>query len=482
VRAQTARFVLVGLLTAFVVSVALAIAANNALGFDESVYALRARSWLTGASDTGWGLHRPPMLSIIGLLPAAAGGAEWTLRLVGLVSGTVLVLAAWWWARSAAGEVAGLVAAAALVAAAPLHVESSTFLTDVPSTALLVILAAGIWRQVGRGEPTGPGLVGLALVAAAAFYLRYGAIVPIAGLALAAAVVAPHALWGARQRAGMAAGLFVLLLVPHFVIATVGTGSPWGILAFAQAAAGRGESLAILDYIAWFPWQLLGPLAAAVATIGVLAAVLRAAGRSWAPGDGRLAAFLMLGAGVPLAVLATAIHAEPRYVMFPMVLLVIAGSVVIGPALEASVRSPRWRWAPAAAGVMVVASVLIGIGAARAEIRTRTELWDWKREAGLAVRSADGSCSAAAADVAIMTWYSGCPTQGLREPGAHPLAGLIGDERWVLLVDEGQNEPPADILARDVVPHLALVRRLADGRGSPVATLYRVAPDSPFAR
>jgi 4-amino-4-deoxy-L-arabinose transferase-like glycosyltransferase len=463
---------LAALLVAFVGGVALAIAANNALGFDESVYALRARSWLSGTPETGWGLHRPPLLSIVGLPAVAAGGAEWMLRLVGLVSGVGLVLAAWWWARSAAGEVAGLVTATALVAAAPLHVESSTFLTDVPSTALLVVLGTGLWRTLGGG---GGSLVWLAPVAAAAFYLRYGAIVPITGLALAAAVVAPRALWAARRPAALGAGLFLVLLVPHVVIATAGTGSPWGILAFAQSAAGRGDRLAVLDYLGWLPWQPLGPLAAGVAAVGVLAAVLRATGRRVIPGDGRLAAFLLLGAAVPLAILGTAIHAEPRYVLFPMVLLVIAGSVVIGPILL------RWRWAVVvAAGVSVVA-VSSGIGASQTEISYRTERYDWKREAGLLVGAGSASCSVAAADVAIMTWYSGCPAYGLINSDQHPLAALTGVDRWVVVADAGPNQPAASILARDLRPHLEPVRRLVDGRGEPIATLYRVAPTSPFA-
>jgi 4-amino-4-deoxy-L-arabinose transferase-like glycosyltransferase len=472
-RPGAARLLLAGLLATFVVGVVLEIAANNALGFDESVYALRARSWLSGTPDTGWGLHRPPLLSIVGLPAVAAGGAEWMLRLVGLVSGVGLVLAAWWWARSAAGEVAGLVAVAALVAAAPLHVESSTFLTDVPSTALLVVLGAGMWRALMCG---GGSLVWLAPLAAAAFYLRYGAIVPIGGLTLAAVVVAPRAMWSERRQAALAAGLFVALLVPHVAIATASTGSPWGILAFAQSAAGRGDRLGILDYLGWLPWQPLGPLAAGLAAVAILAALLRATRRQGSPSDGRLVALLLLGAAIPLAVLGTAIHAEPRYVLFPMVLLVIAGAVVIGPLL------PRWRWAIAVAAVVAAVAVVSGIGAAQAEISSRTERYDWKREVGLLLlRAGSASCSVAAADVAIMTWYSDCPTYGLIETDEHPLAALSGADRWVVVADAGPNQPAASILARDLLPHLEPVRRLVDGRGAPVATLYRVAPGSPFA-
>ena len=472
---RSARLALAILVAVFIVAVALAIAASNALGYDEAVYALRARSWISHAPDTGWGLHRPPLLSVLGVPAAALGGAEWLFRVVGLGSGVALIAAAWWLARAAGGELAGLVAAAALVAAAPLHVQSSTFLTDVPSTAVLVLLAGGIWRQIGRGEPTGRGLAGLALLAAAAFYLRYGAIVPIAGLATAAAVVAPRTWWSARRQVGLGVAAFLAFLLPHLVVATIGIGAPWSILAFAQSAAGRGERLPLLDYLGWFPGQLLGPMAAVVIVIGLATAALAATGRLQLPGTPRFAAFALVASAVPIGVLGTTVHAEPRYVMFPMVLLVVAGSVAIGPVLA------RQRRIAAPAAVLAGVAAVHGIGMAQAEIGTRTALYDWKREAGLIVRSGAGECSVLAADVAIMTWYSRCPAHPLLVAEGHPLAALSGEDRWVLLADAGPHQPPAEVIADDLLPHLAPMRRLVDGRGLPVATLYRIAPGSPYA-
>lgn len=91
------------ILAAFLAPVGLGIAANNAFGYDESVYPLLARHWIAGTPISGWGVHRPILLSVLGVLPASLGGSEWAFRTIGAGFGTAAVVATWWVARSFGG-------------------------------------------------------------------------------------------------------------------------------------------------------------------------------------------------------------------------------------------------------------------------------------------------------------------------------------------------------------------------------------------
>jgi hypothetical protein len=77
---------------AFTASTLVAIAWQIALGYDEAAYAQLGNHWLTGAPASGWDLHRPPGLSVLGLVPQTlVPGSEWALRLIGLVAGIGVV-------------------------------------------------------------------------------------------------------------------------------------------------------------------------------------------------------------------------------------------------------------------------------------------------------------------------------------------------------------------------------------------------------
>jgi hypothetical protein len=60
------------------------------LGHDESVYAARARSWVTGEPAAGWEVYRPIGLPALGRVMLAVGepvlgGATTAFRVLGLV-------------------------------------------------------------------------------------------------------------------------------------------------------------------------------------------------------------------------------------------------------------------------------------------------------------------------------------------------------------------------------------------------------------
>jgi 4-amino-4-deoxy-L-arabinose transferase-like glycosyltransferase len=465
-RGDTTLLVMVVL--AFLAPVLFAIGVAVAFGYDEAVYAQLTRHWLTGAPASGWDMHRPPGLSILGLVPqTVVPGTEWAQRLIGAIGGAGVVLAGWAAARTVGGRLAGLIAVVALAAAAPLQVESASFLTDVPSTFVLLAMAVLAWRHVSGAEPIGPTFAWLGVLAAMAFYLRYGSVVELVGLGVAVALVAPRKLIAGWPWVAAAVGVFLFALVPHVAVAVAETGSPWGILASAGRVAGGGDGLRLVSYVAWFPWLLIGPIGAAVALIGIVAAIRHAS----APGFAR---FIGLTALVPIVVLGTLVHAEPRYVLFPMTLLVALGAVEIAGSLEHRARAVNIALVGFAAAGLVIGAVTTAT-----EIRTRADSFDWKREVGRDIGAVAGpprapDCSILTADVPIMSWYSGCFAANFLTGGERDrIALLTGSQRFVVLRADGHLQPAPEAAA-ELVAGADVWRTYADGRGRPAAVVYRL--------
>jgi 4-amino-4-deoxy-L-arabinose transferase-like glycosyltransferase len=461
---------LAALVIAFLAPVLVAIGAGLSFGYDEAVYAQLTRHWLTGAPASGWDLHRPPGLSVLALVPQALGpGLEWPHRLIGAAAGAGVVAAGWWAARIAGGRVAGLVAAVALATAAPLQVESATFLTDVPSTLVLLVLAALVWRHLDGQEPPGPSFAWLGLLAAVAVYLRYGVLVELGGLVVAAIAVAPRKLLAGWRAVAAALAVFVVSLAPHVVIAIAETGAPWGIIALAARAAGGGDDLPLIRYAAWFPWRLIGPLGAAVALVGIVAAIRRGSRAGFAR-------FIGVAALVPIAVLGTLVHAEPRYLLFPMTLLVVLGAVELAGTLANRSRGVRVALSGVAVAGLLLAAVTTGI-----EMRERADAFNWKRDIGRDIAGFAGpapapNCSILTADVPIMSWYSGCHAVNyLTGPETDRLALLTGSHRFIVIRADGHLQPPPDVLAR-MVAGAEPWRTYEDGYGATAAVVYRL-PD-----
>ena len=461
------RALLLAGLLAFATPVVVAIGAANAFGYDESVYAQLTRHWLTGAPASGWDIHRPPGLSVLGLLPQALFPAtEWAPRFVGALAGVGLVGAGWWAARTGGGPMAGLIAALALAAAGPLQVESSMFLTDVPSALVLLVLAVLVWRHLHGPKPIPPSFALLGMLAAAAFYIRYGAVIELAGLAAAAAVVAPRKLLASWRAIAGALAVFAAALVPHVAIAMTETGTPWGILASAASAAGGGTGLPLVTYLAWFPWRLIGPLGAAVALAGIAAALWHS------DSDTGFARFVGVAALVPMLVLGTIIHAEARYLLFPITLLVVLGSVQLAVHFDRSARL-----ASVAIGSVAVAALVLAGATTWLEMRDRSDSFDWKRDAGRDISAVVGSledadCSILTADVPILSWYSGCSAVNyLTGPETDRVSLLTGLHRFVVVRTDGHNQPSPEAVA-ELIGSADVWRTYVTGRGETAAVVY----------
>ena len=446
--------ILAGVVLAFLVPTLGAIGAQIAFGYDEAVYAQLTRHWLTGTPASGWDMHRPPGLSVLGIVPQVLGAeTERAHRLIGAGAGLGLVLAGWWTARTVGGTVAGIVAASALAVSSPLQIESSSFLTDVPSTLVLVVVAVLCWRHASGSAPIGWSFVWLGVLAAVAFYLRYGSAVELMGMAVAMVAMAPRKLLAAWRPVVAAVAAVGIALVPHLAISVGETGSPWGIVAGAGRAAGGGGGFPLLSYLAWFPWALIGPIGAMLALFGIVAA-FRGTG---------FPRFVGLAVVVPVAVLGTIVHAEPRYLLYPMVLLAIAGSVEVVPHLQ---HVPASRHVVAG---LVAAAVVLGAATTTWETRTRSDRFDWKREAGRDIGSFDGDCSVLTADVPIVSWYSGCPSFNFQSG----VDALTASPRFVIVRTDGHNQP-APALVQALVADAEIWRTYEDGNGETAAVVYRL--------
>ncbi|MEU0742641.1 glycosyltransferase [Streptomyces sp. NPDC006134] len=303
------------------------------LGHEEAVYANKARAWADGTPDAGWGPYRPIGLPALGRLALAVHDGVGALRAVALLltlftlTVTYLVAARWTTPRRAALVTLLVLGGLGFLRRVP------EFLNDIGTTGLLLAVVFLLVRAQER--PGSRALPAAALVALAAFHLRYGSLGNLLAIALAALVAYGPRAWLAQgRRLAVAAGVFAIGLVPHLVHATQVTGSPLGLIFWATSQANRayvGDGL--VYYAAIFPYRLAGDLGAVVMTAGLLSAAsaarrrIRARRAGRAETDPRLARRVFLGATAVLVfvVLGVVTDGEPRFVYLPVVLLTILG-------------------------------------------------------------------------------------------------------------------------------------------------------------
>jgi hypothetical protein len=476
---RSAELALLGLVVlVFASAVALGIRQAVPLGWDESVYALISRHWLFGTPATGWDVHRPPVLSILASIPMLVTRSEAAFRAIGLVLGCMAVTAVWLAGRRLHGILTGVVAAVVVASAQPIQINSGFLLNDVPATGLLLLLIATLW-SVMEDERAGWSILWLAPIAALAFYVRYGASVAILAITVTALLIWRRRLAADWPKAVATAGLLVVLLIPHLVFATLRTGSPWGIaLAAAGGARPAYPGEAIVTYLIWLPYSLLGPLAAAVAVIGLvtcMVVIVRALTlRQW-DREARAYSLLLLPAAAQIGVLGITILPVGRYLFPAMVLLIIAGCAGLLRVWSGLLKGRRLT---AWLGIGVFVAYLLGSVALVPGVAAHGLSSNWVREAGRYIAAhSSGNCSVLASDVPQITWYSGCATynfgDGLR---ADRDAVLIGADRWLEVRRDGVFQPAAPILDQylsRVVPGSRVL--LKDESGVVRGILYRFA-------
>jgi hypothetical protein len=445
---------------------------GETLGHDESAYALKARQWLEGTPGTGWSAHRGIGMSLYGYVVLSLGGSEPGLRLIGLVGAMALVVGVWALGRVMAGPVVGAMAGAAIIAGPAVLHRSTEYLSDVPAAALLVLCMVVVWRQFGDRDQPGYGLLWALPLAWGAFYLRYQS-----ALSLALIGCVTLALWWPKVRARPGptialAGLGLAGLIPHFAQATALTGSPLGILTTASSGAVRayvGEGL--VDFLEQSRWHLagyIGPIALVAAIIGVVIARHdrdRRAGY-W---------FLLAPAFGQVLALGLISHGEPRFLFFPIALVMVAGAVTLQWAM---VARRRWgRLVVWVSAMVLLGSLALSVDSARRAVAVRIVNNEPVELASVVVagESASAPCGVLTSYSPQVTFYSGCATMTF-PTGVEPeeaVASVPGEVRFMVLVENGKNQPTG--------PDLGAYLELTDG--SPIlvdgerrdATVLRLA-------
>lgn len=371
------------------------------LGHDESQYAIDANDVLSGQPSRWFYLSKGMnALSIPGVL---LGGSEVALRFVPFVLSLAFLVVTWQLARRTVGAAAAAWVVAVLAGSRAVVKWSGDLLSDMPSTTCLVAATLVIVDELAHDEGPRWRLVLAAPLFAAAFYLRYGSVLPIAIICLTAVAL------GWRQVARRVAPViamtvvFLVLLVPHFAQAIGLFGSPFGIVLEASSVPqefteyfGHG----LVTYLTSNPFQLYGLLTPIVMLAALLA--LR-------PGADRRVVFLCVVGVLDIIALGLTTHARTRYIYFGITLLVIVGTHV----LHAFVTSRSLPWRRILGASAAAATAITWVLVTRAMIRYQTERTDSVRGtlvAAAAIRAdkARKPCHVLGLHYTQLEWYSGC--------------------------------------------------------------------------
>ena len=419
------------------------------LGYDEAVYASKARSYVSDVAVDWWRPYRPPGLPTVGALAGVAGFGDVAVRAVTLVGGLATLALVWlvtrqlWDPRAALFALLGAAGAPVVVAELPL------FHNDLASAGLLLLLMWILWDQFEtRPAPTRMLLLA-PVVAAAAFYTRYGIVAGIVGIGLTVPLLWARRLLGHARLVGATALVGVVLLVPHLVYAVSATGSPLGIMRAARNVAdSTGPVVAFLAYARAVLPRLFGPvpfiLAVAAAAYAVAAAFVFATRRDGAH-HLRRQLWLLLPAAIAAGLTVLVSHAEPRYMLFPLLLVLMSGGGALSVAISLLVRArPLEERARAVSILCTVAVVVVLAGYAGRAALTRASDADglpvaWKAAGERIAADASGPCRVVAAVRPLIGWYTTCEIISMR---SQPAADLrAGGQARTYVVLSGEDVP-----------------------------------------
>ncbi len=452
-----------------------------ALGWDEAVYAVRARGWVDAEAPlVGWQAIRPPFLPLLASPAALFAPNEVPLRLVGILSGLGLLLGAWWLARTVSGALAGVAVLAVLHSSPTLQQNSAYLLTDVPSAALLLVILGLVWRELEVAERPGPGLAVAAVLAGIAFLTRYGVVLALVPMLVLSAAIWWRGIIAAPRWPLIAAGVGGIFVIGHLVWSVLVTGSPLGIVGAAYEILPSWESSPpMVMFRKWLPLELAGSVGMLAIMVGFLALPITAAVALIHPPFRRPMRAMILVATlgiwqVAILVLGTP-HVEQRYFVFAIACLVTAGISLVALAVMA-LPSPLRVLATIAFIVFVSAERGSAVDYAAERTWAVGRVYESFRLAGEELdRRAPADCSVFGGGGPVVSWYSGCDVLPIADVTAASKGGPDSVEtRWLLVFasrDAIDTEAPA--------PSAALQRAIGDPipifdprRDQPVATLW----------
>ncbi|HSM44975.1 MAG TPA: hypothetical protein VK969_08165 [Acidimicrobiia bacterium] len=447
---------------------------GGGLNHDESAYALKARHWIEGTPETGWNLHRGIAMSGYGYLVFQVGGDERALRFLGLAAIVGLAIATWILGSRIGGRWVGPLSAVAVLSSPSVLRRSTEFLSDVPSSALLMAGMVVIWKQFGERDEPGYGLFWLLPFAWAAFYIRYQSVLSFGLIVLMIGLLFWEKVKKGWRPVAAASTLGVLGLIPHFVFAGSEEGNPLGIILFTAEVAGRefyGEGL--VDYFLLMAW----PLAAFVGPVAVVFFVWWLV-VGWDHVTERTKClFLMIPAAGQVLILGVLSHGEARFIFFPLALTLIGG--VVG------FLHVQDRWEPATARVTGLALAVLLFGSlAMASTYVREAVENRARGTEVIVAAAHEveemsgakSCGVMTSYFPQVTYFSSCHTHFFR-PELDPegaLSRVDGELRYLLVVEDGKNQPEGDDLSELI--ELTVEGPIVIHAGGQSAEIYRFGP------
>ncbi len=389
------------------------------LGHDESQYAISAREAMHGVPPRWFylslGMHwiaRPGIW---------LGSSEMALRLFPLVLGVGFLLAAWAVARRSVDALsAGL---ALLVIAGTRNVArySTDLLSDMPAAAGMLAALAVFLGEIDRDDGPRWRILLAAPLLAASIYVRYGSVVPVAVIVIAALAVGARTLARRPWPVIATAGLFLVLLVPHFLEAQEMTGSPLGILLASRGVpqeqyAGEG----LVTYLTSNPFKLYGFVAPVVLVAGLFALRVR---------DRRRLLVWLVAVGTLVAMGFTT-HAQPRYILITLALLTVLGTDQLREWI--SRVSPRIGGAIALAALVIVWLMTARVQMRSAVHRDRTMRGTLLAASIIKRDDAGAPCVVIGYHFTQLEWYSGCQAPVLMDAGAVDVAEQTGQRVYVV--------------------------------------------------
>lgn len=330
---------------------------------DEAVYAIKARSLIEHTPAEDFGVYRPIGMAGFGWALMQWSFEEERIRIFGALFAALTAGFLFLYLNRLYGVGVALAGVSIAISSPLLLEQASLFQNDIASAGLLV---GAMWLTFIYYESLGKSnaIYIAALLAGVAFYTRYGAIISLFIIAFFSYLILIPRLVEKEKREpinfsklGKAILLFIGLLIPHVIHSLISTRSPFGILTQGEEIAGRkylGEGL--VTYTQWFPGDIAGWPLEITALIGVVATIVitflrryrqEMTGIIWAGYIG-IGTFLITG---------LLIHAEARYIIFPLLLLSGAGIAALFQLLS--------RASPIAAyvvmGVIALAALPYGV-------------------------------------------------------------------------------------------------------------------------
>lgn len=450
------------------------------LGYDESIYAIGARGWITGEGLDWFPYYRPVGMRLLAAPGWLAGGDVADFRVVAALYSTICVIVFWGLGRRIAGAAAASIAIAMFTTSVEIQLRAAEILSDLPSLTLVFALLWIVIRELERdGGPRWPFVLAGPL-AAGSFYVRYGSTLILVAIAVAALVLYFPVVRRHWKLVAITAGVFVACMIPHLLHSAALTGSPTGVMRGANIAAGRryyGEGLWYL--YRHFPDKPGGMILALVAFVGVGSGLMYLLRRR-ADALHRRLGFVWLAALLHTLAVGFDVHGQARFVFFGAFLFTLIGAHALVRLVDGV---PRRRWLevaiPAAAVVW-----LIALEAHRDAIRHNAR--DLRsnrvlREAAevIAADSRGEGCAVMSPLIPQMTWLSNCSghsttSNNLAWVFERMRARDVPHEYVVLLARAPRNPKDqrlADIMARVELPAIAEIPDEAGTWGD--ATIYR---------